>query len=133
MGRNANNHTAFICIKATQYSNKVSNKVPIINKTWNRDIYTHLNYNQEKKDYSFILPIELEVSQNFGIFAPYEQIDFGLVTVKQVNFKHGTFTPSKAIQLGLSNYDTADKFCYKRVVDFYLANSGPNFLSIQVN
>ncbi|RNA11135.1 transmembrane protein -like [Brachionus plicatilis] len=133
MGRTANNHTAFLCIKANQYSNKVTNKVPIINKTWNPDIDSQSMFSEEvNKEISFVLPIELEVSQNLGIFAPYKQIDFGLVTFKKVNFNYGTFVPSKVSNSESINYYTiAHSFGSERVVDLYLANSGPNFLSIE--
>lgn len=131
MGRSANNHTAFLCIRATQYSNRVTNKVPIINKTWDPQMDSESNYDDEK-EISFVLPIELEVSTNIGIYSPYEQIDFGLATLERVKSNHGTFLPSKIFNPELVNSNPVVQLGSERLVDLYLANSGPSFLSIKV-
>jgi hypothetical protein len=66
IGRFSNNHTAFVCIKAS--TNQSSRTVPL----------------------SFVMPIELEVSPQAGLFSPIEIIDFLSVFVhkKYFNLDH---------------------------------------------
>ncbi|CAF0705610.1 unnamed protein product [Brachionus calyciflorus] len=137
MGRNANNHTAFICIKTTQTTNKIPvDKTPvIINKTGQTSEIKTGTY-ESKKDVSFVLPVELEVAQYSSIFTPYEQIDFGIVTRKSKNSNLGSFLPA-FFNSPISNfyishfYDAIDPNCIERVVDLYFTNSGPNYLTIK--
>lgn len=66
MGRQANNHTAFICIhlKIQPNNEKIDSE-----------------HNQTLSMY-FVLPFELEVTKQPGLFSPITQIDFGDVSAE---------------------------------------------------
>lgn len=124
IGRQANNHTAFICISAR------------INSNENKE-YRHGPANSKdesgNKIISFILPVELEITQQQGIFSPTRLIDFGTIFLDN---------SMNNISSNLSSYftiESSDKdliyFSDKinnsvRVVDLYLTNSASKPLQI---
>lgn len=125
IGRNANNHTAFLCIKTSTEDRDETNQI----------------------HQSFVLPVELEVTQNSAIFSQLEQIDFGKISIKSLNSNMDYFVPSSIShsdtsvlnnQLMISPFllndlSSSENYYSERVVDLCLTNSGPNSLYIKVH
>ena len=84
MGRHANNHTSFVCVKIATNLNISVNESTSGEKL-------SIRASNATKIISLILPVEVEVSDQPGIFAPIESINFDVVSVRppsDANSKH---------------------------------------------
>lgn len=140
MGRKANNHTAFVCIKTTH--------VDIVDrkKATRGQYLVNLDDDQgdSKNRLSFVLPIELEVSHQEGLFSPIDTIEFGPISVK--NSDNSTNINDKFVTTGdlilstasvqpltspfLNQHNMTSNFF--RTFELYLTNSASSPLEIKV-
>ncbi len=65
MGHTSNNHTAFISLKAVLLLNMKNNQTE--KKSFKKDL----------NELSFILPVEIEVTNRPGVFSPQQMLNFG--------------------------------------------------------
>ena len=171
MGRHANNHTAFVCIKTTYDYDELdtiasgetpttSTRIPYLADHLvsdnNNDDLTDSNRprlrrrrrrRRRKEDsQSFVLPVELEVSQNEALFSPTHTIDFGPISVNQKNNSTGddlffsycrsaapVMQPPLAAASPFPNQPNNPTSFSFRTFDLYLTNSASLPLQITVN
>lgn len=145
MGRYPNNHTSFVCIK-TKSIDSIENTKPKENRKSDnsktnantRNDMSDNDNNVNTSDISFVLPIELEVTQEPSIYSPLEIIDFGYVAIRQNNLFNEHLFPSliSTSSLRISPFITNSiSYVYNsltKVVSFYLTNSAPTSLEIKV-
>lgn len=118
LGHSANNHTAFICIRTVSYD--ASEQHDASKKSSNQDLLTEI---------SFIVPVEIEVSDRFGLYSPMSYIDFGDFLVRPDYANKADFSPAPLTAFNLSimspylneTYRIFEN--YERSVDLYLTNS----------
>ncbi len=87
---------------------------------------------------SFILPVEIEVTQEPGIYSPLKSIDFGTISLKNTSSEGRLqFYSSSVFKDQLTGnkeliYFSAKRNSSVKVVDLYLTNYSPNRLKITV-
>ena len=126
IGRQANNHTAFICIKTAKIikKNNEAHSTNTNNSGSNESNNIKPNFKNENS-ISFVLPVELEVTQQPGIYSPLSSIDFGSVSINPAVDDQLKSDFNLTNSLKQSNVE--------KVVDLYLTNSAPTSLKITVN
>jgi hypothetical protein len=137
IGRQPNNHKAFVCIKAT-----TNNNISFFNFSNSYNLNDNKN-NKISDIISFVLPFELEVTQKQSIYSPIQLIDFGTVSIRPKDLLlTDNYYPSLLHTLDnhfthiyLPNHnnqnitDLINKNLAKSV-NLYLTNSGPTPLNI---
>lgn len=115
IGRQANNHTAFICIQTKTLNDEKLNDTPVY----------------------FVLPFELEVTKQFGLFSPLTQVDFGDIeldtNVIQTRDEISYFNLNSTISPVYFENDYDMEFDRKRSVSLFLTSSASTPLKIMVS
>ena len=82
---------------------------------------------------SFVLPVELEVSKQAGIYSPLTHIDFGAVSVASKTAKNLTKRLFASVTNQSSFYFEQTSLDTGKTVDLYLTNSASIELRITVS
>ena len=146
IGRYPNNHTAFICIKTVNLN---LTKSPINNNNNLNEINNNNNNNDKTRqnlfnnvnsfrDISFVLPLELEVTQQAGIYSPVEIVDFQYVSMRPNYFNNESIFPSammsnnfeKSLTSPFINETINENL--QKVFNLYLTNNAATALEIKV-
>jgi hypothetical protein len=128
MGHNANNHTAFLCIRTISFDSTPASKgkpKPAANGL---------------VELSFVLPVDIEVTARPGLFASVDYLNFEYFTVRHVTTSE-RFSPA-LITSSLSNSPAAafspfvnDTFNVyddsERTVDLFLSNTMSSLVEIK--
>ena len=147
VGRYSNNHTAFVCIKTDTFDSNVRNSKNTNNLNNNnnnksnnnkltQNLFNNVNMNG---DVSFVLPIELEVTQQAGIYSPLDMIDFQSVALRPNLFSNDSIFPASLVSNDLKESTLLSPFIdeetnghLNKVFNLFLTNNGATSLEIKV-
>jgi hypothetical protein len=157
IGRYPNNHTAFVCLKTVNLNLNDTNQPNFtINKKINTNNYNNNNNNEINnnntkttqnlfnnvnsfRDISFVLPLELEVTQQAGIYSPVEMIDFQSVSIRKNYFNDNDSIFPATMALNDFENTLISPFInetinenLKKVFNLYLTNNAATALEIKV-
>ena len=137
IGRQPNNHKAFVCIKAT-----TNNNISFYNFSNSYNLNDNIN-NKVSDIISFVLPFELEVTQKQSIYSPIQLIDFGAISIRPTHLllpdnyhsslQHSSDNHFTHLYLPNQNNQNITELINKNLaksLDLYLTNSGPTPLKI---
>jgi len=116
-------------------NNKINNNNNNNNNKTTQNVFNNVN---SFRDISFVLPLELEVTQQVGIYSPVEIIDFQSVSIRENYFYNDSIFPATMTSNDFENSlispfinDTINENL-KKVFNLYLTNNGPTALEIKV-
>jgi hypothetical protein len=146
LGHNANNHTAFVCIRTISFDSSSNEaKSGVKKSTQSSTSKQHKSSKdttaEEHKlsELSFILPVELEVTDRPGLYSSIDYINFEYFTARPGYFLQEGFTPSIVSSLcgsGVYSPFSNDSFNtygnFEKTVDLFLSNNMNTPVEIKV-
>ena len=109
LGHYPNNHTAFVCIRAVSFESPTKSS-DNVSGVGDGDKLREENNDNALSEISFVLPIELEVTDRPGLFAFLEFVNFEYFTIRPSGFDSNFHTKFSSATLSSFNFSSLSPF-----------------------